>query len=268
MPFVAILGAGPLGGALTYTLASRNRFDEVRLVDPSGTLAMGKALDVQQAGPPDGWSTRVSGYASLDACHGAWVLVLADVDGNAVELLRTVLPRAPGATLLCAAASHASLVRRLVGAGLTSPDAVAGSAPSAARSVAQALIAVHCDVSPADVFVSLCPADGASGLRIHFERTTIGGHAATDTLSRERLGRLDQLFARAWPPGPLALASAAARLAEAAWFGSRAACPAWLASPGGGAQVDSNALPDRTHPFLADLRFDPGGRLVRLRSGR
>ena len=40
MPFVAILGAGPLGGALAYALANRARFGEVRLVEQGGR-AMG-----------------------------------------------------------------------------------------------------------------------------------------------------------------------------------------------------------------------------------
>src|SRR5690606_6604991 len=54
MPFAAILGAGPLGGTLTHTLSSRALFDEVRLVDPAGDVAAGKALDIRQAGPPAG----------------------------------------------------------------------------------------------------------------------------------------------------------------------------------------------------------------------
>jgi malate dehydrogenase len=78
MPFVAILGAGPLGGALAYALASRGRYDEVRLIDPERTLAAGKALDILQSGPVDGYSTRVRGSASLDEAEGAWVAILAD----------------------------------------------------------------------------------------------------------------------------------------------------------------------------------------------
>lgn len=264
MPFVAILGAGPLGGALTYALASRNRFDEVRLVDPSGTLAQGKALDVHQAGPPDGWSTRVSGSADIGATRGAWALVLADPSSDVTDLLRATIPAAPGALLVCADASHGPLVRTLVGTGLASPDALIGSAPVAARGAAQALLAAACDVSASEVIVSLAMADTASGLTIDWALTSLRGRPAEDTLTRERRDHVAQLFSRAWPPGPLALAAAAARVAEAAWFGSRRTYPVWVATARAAALRSQHPPP----PPLAMMRCEAGGRLVNLTDGR
>ena len=103
MPFVAILGAGPLGGALAYALASRGRFDEVRLIDPEKTLAAGKALDILQSGPVDGCSTRVTGSASLDEADGAWVAILADpVQPDPLTHLAALHRRSPGAIVVCA----------------------------------------------------------------------------------------------------------------------------------------------------------------------
>jgi hypothetical protein len=264
MPFVAILGAGPLGGALTYSLASRNRFDEVRLVDPTGTLAQGKALDVHQAGPPDGWSTHVSGSAHIGATRGAWVLVLADPSSDVTDLLRATIPAAAGALLVCADAWHGPLVRTLVGAGLASPDALVGSAPVAARSAAQALLAAECDVSGTEVAVSLAAADTASGIEIDWLRTSLRGRPAGDTLTRERRDHVTALFARAWPPGPLALAAAAARVAEAAWFGSRRTYPVWVAAPGA-ARLRGQQPPP---PSLAEMRFEAGGRPLHIADGR
>jgi hypothetical protein len=250
MPFVAILGAGPIGGALTYTLASRSRFDEVRLLDTTGTVAVGQALDIRQAGPADGWSTKVSGHAEADAAAGAWVLVLADLSpSDAPALLREVLPRAPGAVLVCAAASHGPLVTNLVGAGLCAPDALLGSAPAAARASATSLLALECDATASEVFVTLGSGSTPSGLVIDWERTAVRGRSAGDALPRSRRAQLTDLFARAWPPGAFALASAAARMAEAAWFGSRERQPVWLA---GG----------RAGPRLEEVRFEPGGRLL------
>ena len=108
MPFVAILGAGPLGGALAYALASRGRFDEVRLIDPEKTLAAGKALDILQSGPVDGYSTRVTGSALLDAANGAWVAILADpVQPDPLNHLEELHQRSPGAIVVCADAAHA-----------------------------------------------------------------------------------------------------------------------------------------------------------------
>src|ERR1043166_8076500 len=78
MPFVAILGAGAIGGALTHALAERGRVDEVRLIDPEGRIAEGKALDILQSSPVQQFSTRVTAAGGLAAAAGADAIVLAD----------------------------------------------------------------------------------------------------------------------------------------------------------------------------------------------
>src|SRR5215510_8658037 len=78
MSVVAIIGAGPLGGALARALAGRSRVGEVRLIDPEGRVAEGKALDIQQSSPVEQWSTRVTASTSLAAAAGAGVVVFAD----------------------------------------------------------------------------------------------------------------------------------------------------------------------------------------------
>src|SRR5260221_12383133 len=78
MSIVAIIGAGPLGGTLAHTLAGRGRVDEVRLIDPEGRVAEGKALDIQQSAPVEQWSTRLSAATSVTAAAGADVIVFAD----------------------------------------------------------------------------------------------------------------------------------------------------------------------------------------------
>ena len=61
MSTVAIIGAGPLGGALASALAGRARVGEVRLIDPEGRVAEGKALDILQSSPVEAFNTRVNG---------------------------------------------------------------------------------------------------------------------------------------------------------------------------------------------------------------
>ena len=51
MGFIAIAGCGALGGALAHKLAGRDRVAEVRLIDPEGRIAQGKALDILQSVP-------------------------------------------------------------------------------------------------------------------------------------------------------------------------------------------------------------------------
>ena len=67
MTIVAVIGAGALGGTLAHTLAARSRVDEVRLIDPEGRVAAGKALDIQQSSPVEQWSTRVSAAEHIEA---------------------------------------------------------------------------------------------------------------------------------------------------------------------------------------------------------
>jgi hypothetical protein len=268
MPFAAILGAGPLGGTLTHTLSSRALFDEVRLVDPAGDVAAGKALDIRQAGPPDGVSTRVTGHADVAAAAGAWVLALADpipreTAADAVALIRRAVAVAPGALLVCAAYEHASLLHRLVGEGVIAPDLVVGSAPSAVAAAARALVAAHVDRSFHDIVVTVTDEPHLPGrIRVDWACSSIAGRAAEAVLPREHRARLDDRLARSLPPGPMALASAAARFVEAAWFGSRAHQPAWVVDT---ALVGSPPPARQPVARVVSVRFAPGGRLERMR---
>ena len=79
MSTIAIIGAGPLGGALASCLAGRARVGEVRLIDPEGRVAEGKALDILQSSPVEPFNTRVTAATSYAAAAGADVIVLADL---------------------------------------------------------------------------------------------------------------------------------------------------------------------------------------------
>src|SRR5689334_8765082 len=78
MSTIAIIGAGPVGGALAQKLAVRSRIRQVRLIDPDVRVAEGKALDIQQSSPVDAFSTRVIAAAHHTAAAGADAIVLAD----------------------------------------------------------------------------------------------------------------------------------------------------------------------------------------------
>ncbi|BCS35796.1 hypothetical protein TBR22_A50300 [Luteitalea sp. TBR-22] len=256
MPFVAILGAGPLGGALAYALASRARFDEVRLIDPEKTLAAGKALDILQSGPVDGYSTRVTGSASLEAATGAWVSILADpISPDPLSHLEQLHKRSPGALIVCADAAHQLVVARGVATGAVPPDRIVGAAPTAAAAAARALLALDADVSPAVVHVGI--ASGAPGpCVIDWARTSVDGVPAEVACRRDQRERVDARLAGLWPPGPYTLGAAAARVAEAAWFGSRQVYPCWWVTDGGA-----------TPAGVSSLRFSPGGRARMVSSG-
>jgi len=72
---VVVLGAGNIGGSLAQRLAEMDVAREVVLVDIIDGLPQGKALDIQESAPILEFSTRVTGSTSLDAIHGADVVV-------------------------------------------------------------------------------------------------------------------------------------------------------------------------------------------------
>src|SRR5947208_13576887 len=74
---IAVVGAGDLGAALARRLAEGEWCRRVVLADADEGRARGKALDILQSGPLEGFDTRVEG-AALDALGEADLAVLAD----------------------------------------------------------------------------------------------------------------------------------------------------------------------------------------------
>ena len=110
---LAIAGAGDIAGALARRAASRERFRDIRLIEETGTASAGKALDIRQAGPIDGYDSRVTGHASLDAAAGASVVAIADRFGGAewegdagLAMLARLLPMIGDAPLLFTGANQ------------------------------------------------------------------------------------------------------------------------------------------------------------------
>ena len=224
---LAIAGAGHIAGALAHRAASREHFGEVRLIDESGTQASGKALDIRQAGPIERFDTRVTGHTSLDAAAGASVVAIADrVDGTewsgdaGLAMLGKLLPMVGNAPLLFAGANQTWLMEAALRELKVPAWRMAGSAPMALEAALRALSALALDTSAVDI-----------DLRIYGrvpDRVVIGWSTAVAAGSPlENVLAPHQRFAIAerakglWPPGPTALGSAAARVAEALVSGSR-----------------------------------------------
>src|SRR5258707_873338 len=81
MERVAIIGAGELGGATAHLLARRDLARTITIVDEAGRVAAGKALDIMQAAPIEGFATTLSGATDVSAAAGASIVVLADRAG-------------------------------------------------------------------------------------------------------------------------------------------------------------------------------------------
>ena len=109
---VAIVGAGELGGAVAHVLARRDAVRSIVLVDESGRVAAGKALDIAQAAPVEGFATQVTGTADLATVAGSSVVVVADrvaqgpwSTDEGLLLLKRLVQTAPRAVVICAGPS-------------------------------------------------------------------------------------------------------------------------------------------------------------------
>jgi malate/lactate dehydrogenase len=248
MSVVAIIGAGDLGGALASKLASRDRVREVRLIDTAAGVAAGKALDILQAGPVEGTATRVIAPASagsagaaasaaaatpaqadLSAVAGAAVIVIADEVGPPVKeiqaeaglaLLGRVRSVNPNAPIVCAGASHAWLVAHGVAELGIPPSHIVGSAPLALVAAVKALVALELNGSARDVSLTLA-GQPPQAVAIPWQTASVGGESLEHLLDAPALRRIESRVRYLWPPGPYALAAAAARVTEGLIAGCR-----------------------------------------------
>src|SRR5260370_38209932 len=135
---VAVVGAGELGGAVAHVLARRDVVRSLVIVDESGRVAAGKALDIAQAAPVERFAPQLTGTTDLATVAGASVVIVAQrVSGGPCSteeglLLLTRLTRtAPRAAILCAGASCRELIDRGVRELRIDRRRLFGSAPEA-----------------------------------------------------------------------------------------------------------------------------------------
>ena len=224
----AIIGAGDLGGATAHALASRDHLSRIVLVDASGTVAAGKALDIQQMGAVDGFHTRVEGTADTAQIIGCDVCIVADKFGKTstewqgdegtamLARLRGSLGDAP--VVLAGASQGDLLVGAVRDAGLRRTRVI-GSAPEAFRSAVTGIVALEARCSPREVRLTVLGAPGR--FIVPWSEASIGGYALEHVLTQVQLTRVEARAARLWPPGTYTLGLAAARVAEAVLTSAR-----------------------------------------------
>ncbi|HZP48397.1 MAG TPA: hypothetical protein VFB07_07685 [Vicinamibacterales bacterium] len=254
---VGIIGAGELGGAIAHLLARRDVARAITLVDEAGGVAVGKALDIAQAAPVEGFATQLAGATDPAVVAAADVIVLAEAatggewrGDSALNLLKRVAASAPRAPIVCAGAHACDIVGRAVRDLKMRRDRVFGTAPEALAAAARALVALHVNGSPRDVMLSVLgvPPDHTV---IAWEDATIAGFALGRQLDEPTRRRIAARVPAMWPPGPHALAAAAVK--------------AIMAIDGRGRQIVSCFVgPDttsgtRTRAAALPVRFDASG---------
>jgi malate dehydrogenase len=77
VPKISVIGAGNVGGSLAQRLAERELGDVVLVDIPqTGGMPAGKALDIQEAGPIEGYDVKLSGSTDYAATEGSQVVIL------------------------------------------------------------------------------------------------------------------------------------------------------------------------------------------------
>lgn len=254
---VAIVGAGDLGGSIAHVLARRDCARTVRIVEMNGQIAAGKALDIMQASPIEGFATRVSGSTDLGTIGAASLVVLADRAGGGEWqgdegwlLLKQISQLARASVVVCAGASHRELVERGVRELGFSGDRLFGSAPEALASAVRSLVALETNGSASDVMLTILGVPPAQTV-IPWEDASISGFAATRVLDELARRRVNLKLAPLWPPGPYALAHAAVETIAGVAGQSRRALSCFVApDDSAGRRMRAAALP---------VRLDAGG---------
>ena len=254
---VAILGAGELGGALAHVLARREVARTIRLVDGAGRVAEGKALDIAQSAPVEGFAARMHGATELIAIGGADIVVLADrlkegePEGEAgLALLRETAAIAPHAVIVCAGAGARALVERGVRELKVRRERLFGTAPEALASAVRASVALEINGSAADVALAVAGVPPAH-IVVPWNDMTVAGLSAERMLDEVTRRRIAARLPALWPPGPYALAAAAARAIEAMSGRSRRLASAFVAP--------DTAAGTRRRAAAMPVRFDAGG---------
>jgi malate dehydrogenase len=85
MSKISLIGAGQIGGTLAHLIGLKELVDEVVLFDVASGIAKGKALDIAQSSPVDGFHVRFSGTDDYK-----------DIKNSDVVIITAGVPRKPG----------------------------------------------------------------------------------------------------------------------------------------------------------------------------
>ena len=231
MTTAAVLGAGELGGAIAHALARHEIANRVWLIDTAGTVAAGKALDIQQAGAIEGFDTHLNGTSDTSRIIGSQVCIVADRFGavsaewqgeEAFAVIAGLMAMAPDTPFIFAGATQTTLLAQLAREARVSRVRLIGSAPEALASAIRSIVAMEAHCSPSEVMLTVLGVP-PTGFVVPWSEASLGGYTLERMLSQVQLARISARVARLWPPGPFALGQAAAWVAEGVLHSARRA---------------------------------------------
>ena len=220
MNTIAILGAGDLAATLARRIAEAQLARCVVMVDADEGRAKGKALDIAQSGPVEGFDARVEATATLEAVVAPDVVVIADPDDLADAVLLSTrgaeriarwLPAVGKATLLVAGPHPSPLIEAAVAKGFPR-ERVLGSAPVAAASALRRRLSAELQVEPREIVVTVLGLPPGQ-LVVPQAAVTVAG-VPVEKVSASAFRRALASF-NGRRAGPVALAAAALRVLRA-----------------------------------------------------
>jgi len=218
MTTVAILGSGDLAATAARRLAERELARRIVMVDANDGRARGKALDLMQSGPVEGYDVSIEGCAQINEAGPFDVLLVADppaldepAAGNRpAELMASLAPKIQGALLIVAGLHGAALVEAAVRAGIAR-ERVLGSAPVGLVSALRRHLSRELETEPRTVAATVLGLPGQ--LLLPQGAATVSGipvERLSPTAARRALAAVNGRTL-----GPVALAAGAATLLQA-----------------------------------------------------
>ena len=200
-PKITVVGAGNVGGTTAQRLAEKNTYDIV-LVDIVEGVPQGKALDISQAGPVCGYSTRVVGTNGYDETTGSTIAVITSgiprkpgmsrdellaTNAKIVQsVVREIISRSPGCILILVTNPLDAMVhvaRKVSGLPRSKVLGMAGVLDSARM---RAFIAEELKVAGSDVQAMVLGGHGDTMVPLP-RYTTVKGKPVAEMMSKERL---------------------------------------------------------------------------------
>jgi malate dehydrogenase len=190
VPVVSIIGAGPIGASIAHRLVQRARVSSIRLIDGNGSVAAGKALDIQQAGPVERFDVPITTGDDALAAVSSPVIVVADdsADGawdgeRGLALVQRLVRAGTAAAFVFAAPSHVWLMEKSYRELGIAADRLIGTASSAIVGAVRALAGLELGVSSVQLTVVGRP----PALVVGWSSATTDGMLLTDRVPAHRL---------------------------------------------------------------------------------
>jgi malate dehydrogenase len=205
---IALIGAGQIGGTLAHLIGLKELGDVV-LFDIQEGIPDGKALDIAESSPIDGYDIRYSGAQSYEAIKGADVIVvtagvprkpgmsrddLLEINLKVMEQVGAGIRKyAPEAFVICVTNPLDAMVWALQKFSQLPPSMVVGMAGVLDSSRFRYFLAQEFNVSVEDVTAFVLGGHGDSMVPLP-SYTTISGIPITQLIPKDRL---DQIVDRA-----------------------------------------------------------------------